>query len=265
VPALLDELHLQHAEVQVMGTPRRIVVSVKGVAGRQPDRESMVKGPPAARAFDATGQATKAAEGFAKSRGLNVSDLQVMEVDGGSYVTARVFEAGRPALEVLAEALPGLIAGIRFERAMRWNASGVAFSRPIRWLLALLGGQPIVFEYAGLQSGQSTRGLRFTDPETLTIDSAEQYFKALAGQGIRVNAIAPALMLPSGEQDRANFAAVHELNPLRRGVEIGDVVAALRFLIDSASMTGQTLALDGGQRFMNLKRDVQFLEGLNER
>jgi NAD(P)-dependent dehydrogenase (short-subunit alcohol dehydrogenase family) len=89
--------------------------------------------------------------------------------------------------------------------------------------------------------------------------------RALAGQGIRVNAIAPALMLPSGEQDRANFAAVHELNPLRRGVEIGDVVAALRFLIDSASMTGQTLVLDGGQRFMNLKRDVQFLEGLNER
>ncbi|MCF2514492.1 SDR family oxidoreductase [Sphingomonas sp. G124] len=89
--------------------------------------------------------------------------------------------------------------------------------------------------------------------------------RALAGQGIRVNAIAPALMLPSGEQDRANFAAVHELNPLRRGVEIGDVVAALRFLIDSASMTGQTLVLDGGQHFMNLKRDVQFLEGLNER
>lgn len=88
--------------------------------------------------------------------------------------------------------------------------------------------------------------------------------RALAGQGIRVNAIAPALLLPSGEQDRANFAAVHELNPLRRGVEVGDVVAALRFLIDSAGMTGQTLVLDGGQRFMSLARDVQFLEGLDE-
>lgn len=89
--------------------------------------------------------------------------------------------------------------------------------------------------------------------------------RALAGKGIRVNAIAPALMLPSGEQDRANFAAVHDLNPLRRGVEVGDVIAALRFLIDSASMTGQTLVLDGGQRFMNLARDVQYLEGSNER
>lgn len=89
--------------------------------------------------------------------------------------------------------------------------------------------------------------------------------RALAGQGIRVNAIAPALILPSGEQDRGNFAAVHDLNPLHRGVVTGDVISALRFLIDSAGMTGQTLIIDGGQRFMNLARDVQFLEGLNER
>lgn len=84
--------------------------------------------------------------------------------------------------------------------------------------------------------------------------------RALAGKGIRVNAIAPALMLPSGEQGEGNFAAVHDLNPLGRGIEIGDVVAALRFLIDSTGMTGQTLGLDGGQRFMGLTRDVQFLE-----
>ena len=84
--------------------------------------------------------------------------------------------------------------------------------------------------------------------------------RALAGNGIRVNAIAPALMLPSGDQGEANFDAVHNLNPLRRGIEIGDVVAALRFLIDLGGVTGQTLGLDGGQRFMGLARDVQFLE-----
>lgn len=84
--------------------------------------------------------------------------------------------------------------------------------------------------------------------------------RALAGQGIRVNAIAPALMMPSGEQGEANFAAVHDLNPLGRGIEIDDVITALRFLIDSTGITGQTLLLDGGQRFMNLGRDVQFLE-----
>ena len=84
--------------------------------------------------------------------------------------------------------------------------------------------------------------------------------RALAESGIRVNAIAPALMLPSGEQGEANFAAVHDLNPLHRGIEITDVIAALRYLIDSTGMTGQTLVLDAGQRFMALPRDVQFLE-----
>ena len=84
--------------------------------------------------------------------------------------------------------------------------------------------------------------------------------RALAGQGIRVNAIAPALMLPSGGQDEANFAATHDLNPLGRGIELPDLIAALRFLIDSPGVTGQTVVLDGGQRFLNLPRDVQFLE-----
>lgn len=84
--------------------------------------------------------------------------------------------------------------------------------------------------------------------------------RALAEKGIRVNAIAPALMLPSGEQGEANFSAVHDLNPLGRGIEVSDVIAALSYLIDSGAITGQTLVLDGGQRFMGLSRDVQFLE-----
>ncbi len=84
--------------------------------------------------------------------------------------------------------------------------------------------------------------------------------RALADKGIRVNAIAPALMLPSGAQEENNFARVHALNPLRRGVEIADLIGAIRFLIDQSAITGQTLAIDGGQRFMALPRDVQFLE-----
>lgn len=84
--------------------------------------------------------------------------------------------------------------------------------------------------------------------------------RALAGEGIRVNAIAPALMLPSGAQDEAAFARVHALNPLARGVAVADVVAAIRFLIAQPAMTGQTLTIDGGQRFLALPRDVQFLE-----
>jgi NAD(P)-dependent dehydrogenase (short-subunit alcohol dehydrogenase family) len=84
--------------------------------------------------------------------------------------------------------------------------------------------------------------------------------RALAGKGIRVNAIAPALMLPSGPQDAENYARVHALNPLARGVEVADLIGALRFLIDQPAMTGVTIPIDGGQRFMALPRDVQYLE-----
>lgn len=83
---------------------------------------------------------------------------------------------------------------------------------------------------------------------------------ALAGQGIRVNGIAPALMLRSPGQDEANFAAMHALNPLARGVEASDVAAALLYLIDAKAVTGQVITIDGGQRYWSLPRDVQFLE-----
>lgn len=87
--------------------------------------------------------------------------------------------------------------------------------------------------------------------------------RTLGGQGIRVNAIAPALMLLSEGQSADNFAATHAFNPLGRGVEPADVLKALRFLVDSPTLTGETLTLDGGQRFWRLPRDVQFLEPNN--
>jgi len=114
----------------------------------------VVKGPPASRAYDAAGQPTRAAEGFAQSKGMSVSDLQTRVMDGGVYLVALVKEVCRPAHEVLKEALPGLIEGIRFEKSMRWNHTNVAFSRPLRWLLALHDGAEIPFEFAGLTAGR---------------------------------------------------------------------------------------------------------------
>lgn len=84
--------------------------------------------------------------------------------------------------------------------------------------------------------------------------------RALAERTIRVNGIAPALMLPSPGQDDANFETMHAFNPLARGIEPGDVVAALHYLIEAKTVTGQVITIDGGQRFWGLPRDVQFLE-----
>ncbi|MBP1692529.1 MAG: glyQS [Chloroflexi bacterium] len=188
VPALLSDLRLEHGPVHIYGTPRRLVVHVEDLSPVQPDLEQIVKGPPADRAFDRLGEPTKAAEGFARSKGVTVSDLQVREVDGGRYVTAVVRQAGRPTPLVLSEALPGLIAALRFDKPMRWNHSNVFFSRPIRWLLAILGegeaSQVIPFEYASVQSGRSTRGLRFHQPAEITVDGPASYFRLLSEQGI---------------------------------------------------------------------------------
>ncbi|MCB9450748.1 MAG: glycine--tRNA ligase subunit beta [Anaerolineaceae bacterium] len=185
---LFEELRLAPPEgVMVFTTPRRIVLAAWDVPERQPDSERIEKGPPANRAFDADGKPTKAAEGFARSRGVNVEDLQVETIDGGDYVTALVKEQGRPALDVLAEALPGVLAALKFGKAMRWNDSGIAFSRPIRWLTALFGGQVIPFAYAGLPAVTTTRGLRpFGSPE-LPVTGLQGYFDTLDEQGIILN------------------------------------------------------------------------------
>jgi len=184
ISTLLDSLHLAHGEIKILGTPRRLVVSVSDLATRQPDQNLEVKGPPADRAFDANGNPTKAAEGFARSKGIDVSNLVVETIDGGEYVVARVEQHGQPAMDVLRAALADVVAGIKFSKSMRWNQSGVTFSRPIRWLLALLDGEVIPFDFAGYRSGRETRGLRFVDPEHFDVSSPEEYFKKMAAQGI---------------------------------------------------------------------------------
>jgi glycyl-tRNA synthetase len=188
LPQLLEELRLAHGALHILGTPRRLVIHVEYLAAAQTDLEQVVKGPPADRAYGPDGAPTPAAQGFARSKGVALSDLQVREMDGGRYVAAVVRQVGRPAVTVLAEALPPLIASLRFEKSMRWNSSNVLFSRPIRWLLAIYGSgatcQVVPFEYAGLASGDKTRGLRFRQPEEQTVRSPQEYYEFLTGQGI---------------------------------------------------------------------------------
>jgi glycyl-tRNA synthetase len=184
LPSLLEDLRLSHGEIHVSGTPRRLVMYVQQVAPRQPDVEQLVKGPPAERAFDSFGAPTKAGEGFARSKGVSVADLRVMEMEGGRYVAVNVRTVGRSATEVLSTALPNMIASLRFDKSMRWNRTNVYFSRPIRWLLALFGQQVIPFEYAGLASANATRGLRTIAPAEFAVKDTADYFKKLKDQGI---------------------------------------------------------------------------------
>ncbi len=184
VPTLFEELRLAFDGIEIQGTPRRLAVIAHGLAARQADLRSEVKGPPADRAFDAEGNPTRAAEGFARGKGVDVADLRVIEEGGKRYVAATVFEEGRPVQEVLAAALPDLIAGIKFPKSMRWNGTNVAYSRPLRWLVALFGPDVIPFTYAGVASGRVSRGLRPDRSPEFTINCAEDYLKLLAAHHI---------------------------------------------------------------------------------
>jgi glycyl-tRNA synthetase len=186
-PKMLGEARLSHGAVRVTGTPRRLVVYVENLAGRQADEELVFRGPPANRAQDADGQWTQAAIGFARSRGVAAESLELREADGGRYVFAVQQVAGKSVAEILPELLVKLVSGIRFEKSMRWASDGIAFSRPIRWFVALFGEQVIPFSYAKADSGRASRGLRSLDSPEITIPSAPSYFDLMAQHGIVVD------------------------------------------------------------------------------
>ena len=183
-PALFDALRLSHAGVEAHATPRRIVVIARQVSPRHADEEFVAKGPPAARAFDEDGNPTRAAQGFARGKGVDVADLLVQEIDGGTYVTARVRNVGRPATDILAEAIPQLIDSLHFRKTMRWNDSGVAFSRPIRWIVALFGDAVIPFEYAGVATNRVSRGPRSLGSSAMEVADCSAYERACRDRAI---------------------------------------------------------------------------------
>jgi glycyl-tRNA synthetase len=245
VPDWLAELRLEHGPVTVHATPRRLAVLVENLAPGQPDREDLVKGPPADRAFDSAGVATPAAMGFAKKNSVDVADLQVREIDGGKYVTALVSSKGRPTPEVLAESLPKLVASISFVKTMRWNESGVAFSRPIRWFVSMLGEQVIPFEYAGVQSGNVSRGLRPYDSPDLVIASADSYFSTIRDANIVIDI----------EERKASI--IEQVKVAAESVS-GEALIEPGLLAEVANLIEMPTAVLGGFNpdFLELPRDV---------
>ncbi|HEY79816.1 MAG TPA: glycine--tRNA ligase subunit beta [Caldilineae bacterium] len=199
----LDDARLQYDEVYTTGAPRRLVVLVRKLQAQQASEVQEFRGPPADRAFDAAGNPTKAALGFARGKGVAVEDLEVREEGGKRYVYAVKQVEGRPTYELLPGILRGLVAGIRFGKSMRWNASNVAFSRPIRWLAGLYGPQVVPFEYAGYLSGRVSRGLRPHGSPDIPIARAEDYLDRMADAGVVVDRDARKALIRQGLQAEA--------------------------------------------------------------
>jgi glycyl-tRNA synthetase beta chain len=177
----LSSLNLIEGDaIETFGGPRRLTARAKAVRLRQPDTVREVIGPPKTVAYDAHGKPTRAAESFAEKQGLKASDLRVVTTPRGEYVAARQVTPGRSARELLAETLPTAILDIPWPRRMYWtSAKGPQFIRPIRWILALLGGKVIPFTLGPVASGNFTYGHRFLSRGRIGIRNSSEYVAKL--------------------------------------------------------------------------------------
>ncbi len=188
---LIDEslatAHIEHGAITIYGTPRRIVLLIDAVAETQKDVVTVKYGPPAARAFDAQGKPQPAATGFAKSQGVDVSELKIAKKDTNELVCVEKLEKGKNSLEVLPELLAGLVPRIPFPKKMRWGLGEFEFARPIQWLVCLLGESVIPLTVAGIRSGNTSRGHRFLAKGPVSITHPSQYVEELKAAYVVVN------------------------------------------------------------------------------
>ncbi len=173
----LENARIDFGTIRTFATPRRLAIAVAEVAAGQQRQELTVSGPSVKVAFDAEGNPTKAAIGFARANGVEVSELSQMETDKGTYLFVSKVEEGRPTFELLPQLLPRIIDSIPFKKSMRWKDLDTRFARPIHWIVALYGGSVVPFAYGNLQSGNLSRGHRFMAPAEFQVADAASYLE----------------------------------------------------------------------------------------
>ena len=179
----LNDAHLPFESIETYGTPRRLALIVKGLGDASAEISERHKGPSASIAYDADGNATKAAIGFARGKGLDVADLVVED----GYIYAETKTAGVPAKDIVSEMLPQLITGLNFPKSMHWGDLDAKFVRPVRWLVALLDEEVIPVEFATVKSGNVSRGHRFLGADEITIKNAASYVDTLKENFVMVD------------------------------------------------------------------------------
>ncbi|PQL21944.1 glycine--tRNA ligase subunit beta [Veillonella sp. T34266-5] len=179
----LNDAHLPFESIATYGTPRRLALIVKGLADTSAEISERHKGPSTSIAYDADGNPTKAAIGFARGKGLDVADLVVED----GYIYAETKTAGVPAKDIVTDMLPQLITGLNFPKSMHWGNLDAKFVRPVRWLVALLDEEVIPVEFATVKSGNVTRGHRFLGADEITINNAASYVDTLKENFVMVD------------------------------------------------------------------------------
>ena len=182
-----SELKITHGTISVMGTPRRLALLVRDVVEKQKDIREELLGPSKKAAFDADGNMTKAAEGFAKSKGADVKELKIVDTAKGEYLMLMREVKGDDTIRLLPEVLQSLILDLSFPKSMRWGRNQHTFARPIQWILALFGQEVLSVCHDGIVSGNQTRGHRFLANQSFVIHSAASYEEQLAENFVLVD------------------------------------------------------------------------------
>lgn len=175
----LTALRLDHEDIRVFSTPRRLALKVSGIAETLPDATETKTGPPKSIAFDKDGNPTKAGLGFAQTCGVNISEVTIARTPKGEYLSVTRTTPGRPAREVLPALLEEMIPKIPFTKTMRWSNQGVRFARPVHWILALFGTDVLPVAFGEISSGRVTFGNRFMAREPREVADPETYEQVL--------------------------------------------------------------------------------------
>jgi glycyl-tRNA synthetase beta chain len=183
------DLRIAHKGVEVMGTPRRLTLIVSDVAKTQEDIKEELLGPSKSAAYDDVGNFTKAAQGFARSKGVDASALQIVTTPKGEYLMLVREVKGRDSMELFPGILGEIINELSFPKSMKWGANKLAFVRPIQWILALYGNQIIDFEHEGVISSNKTAGHRFHANTKFVVDSVASYFETLEKNQVIVDPV----------------------------------------------------------------------------
>lgn len=183
----MRELKLGHGSVTTLGTPRRLALLVEGIVDAQPDSREELMGPSRQAGFDADGNPTKAAMGFARSKGADVADLEVVDTDKGKYLMLVQEIKGVATAELLPTLLQDLMHGFSFAKSMRWGVNTSTFARPIQWLVALHNGEVIPFSHEGMVASNVSRGHRFMANEDVVIEGVASYKRTLRDRFVQVD------------------------------------------------------------------------------
>lgn len=205
---LIDVDDASEANPRGFATPRRLAVIIDQVRERQADRWIERKGPAESAAFDADGRPTRAAEGFARSVGKSVAELERLETDQGRWLCARIQESGRSLAEVLEDSLDATVKTMAGARSMRWSDRPERFLRPVRWLLALHGTDVLPISAFGLQAGRETQGHRTHAPGAHAVASVDAYIPVLKAAQVQVDSAQRRLAIKAGAEALARQAGL---------------------------------------------------------